>query len=699
MTNARSAAPLKLALSWIARNWNPVAVSRQTKKPYEKEWQKRVVTKETAAKIFNGGDINVGVQLGPHSHGLNDVDLDCPEAVQIGGMLLPKTGACFGRKSKPRSHHLYVTDLDKHIKKASLQFHDVDGEKGRPGTMLLELRFGGGGLGSQTVFPGSVHHTGEKIEWFDDGEPLNFDGKKLLRSTRRLAAVVLLARHWPIEGARHKAALVLGGFLARGRTSANDIAIMVEAAAKAAADPEWTDRVKAARDAANAYINDGTAYGIPALIEAFGKDIAEKVIEWLGFKPAPDKDPPPSPPPPPPKHHTLVEVHAKFQQWLGEDYDIDAVDLTCCAGASSRLTGDSLWPLIISGAGAAKTETVQSLSGAGAQVTSTIASEGALLSATSAKSKAKGATGGLLRKIVNNGILVIKDVTSIISADRNTRAQVLAAVREIYDGKYERNVGTDGGQTLTWAGRLTIVGACTTAWDSAHTVISIMGDRFVLLRIDSTNSKIRRNSGKRAIRNTGDELQMRKELAEAVGGLIAHASLKETRLTDEEEDKLVNVADIVTVARTGVEFDHQGDISMAHAPEMPTRFAKQLTQIVRGGVAIGLPRQQGMHLAMRCARDSIPPLRLEIMRDLKVNPSSEDKAIRQRIRKPWRTVKRQLDALVMLGILVIDVETETTKKINARGKVEFKTRTFEVYNINDKFDQDMLAEITAAAPV
>jgi hypothetical protein len=685
---------LELALSWIARTWNPVPVSRQTKKPFEKEWQLRVVTAETAAKYFNGSAMNVGVQLGPHSNGLTDVDLDCREAVQIGGMLLPRTNACFGRKSKPRSHHLYVSDLADHIKKASMQFHDVDGEKGKPGTMLLELRIGGGGKGSQTVFPGSVHASGEQIEWFDHGDPIKIDGKALLRSTRRLAAIVLLSRHWPIEGARHKAALVLGGFLARGRTSANDIAIMVEAAAKGANDPESNDRAKAARDAANAYLNDGTAYGLPALIEAFGKDVAEKVIEWLGYKSAPDKDPPPPPPPPPPKPHTLIEVHAKFQQWLGEDYDLDAVDLTCCAGASARLTGDSLWPLVISGPGNAKTETVQSLAGAGAQITSTIASEGALLSATSAKSKIKGATGGLLRKIVNNGILVIKDVTSILSADRNTRAQVLAAIREIYDGRYRREVGTDGGQTLLWEGRITIVGACTTAWDSAHSVISIMGDRFVIIRIDSSDSESRRSSGLRAIRNTGDELQMRKELAEVVGGLIAHASLKETRLTDEETDKLVNAADITTLARTAVEFDHQGDISMAHAPEMPTRFAKQLTQIIRGGVAIGLPREQGMQLAIRCARDSIPPLRLEIMRDLIANPDSEDSSIRQRIRKPWRTVKRQLDALVMLGVLVIEVATDTTKKINARGKPEFKTRTFEVYRINDKFDPITLAEIT-----
>jgi hypothetical protein len=45
-------------------------------------------------------------------------------------------------------------------------------------------------------------------------------------------------------------------------------------------------------------------------------------------------------------------------------------------------------------------------------------------------------------------------------------------------------------------------------------------------------------------------------------------------------------------------------LTLFHAPEMPTRFAKQLTQIIRGGVAVGMSRKRAMKLAIRCARDS-----------------------------------------------------------------------------------------------
>jgi hypothetical protein len=51
--------------------------------------------------------------------------------------------------------------------------------------------------------------------------------------------------------------------------------------------------------------------------------------------------------------------------------------------------------------------------------------------------------------------------------------------------RWVRNVGTDGGQTLIWEARIVVIGACTTAWDHAHSVISVMGDRFVLVRSNS----------------------------------------------------------------------------------------------------------------------------------------------------------------------------------------------------------------------
>ena len=355
---------------------------------------------------------------------------------------------------------------------------------------------------------------------------------------------------------------------------------------------------------------------------------------------------------------TLADVDALFTRWLGTEYDLDALHAVLAAAAAERLSGDPLWLLVVSGAGNAKTETVQSLAGAGALVTSTISSEGALLSATARRERTKEATGGLLRRLGDHGLLVVKDVTSILSMNRDTRASLLAALREIHDGKWERNVGTDGGRSLTWTGRLVILGAVTTAWDRAHDVIASMGDRFVVVRMDSTTGRL--PAGRRACRNTGEETQMRAALAAIVGSVLATVDAQSAiTLTDAEQERLLEAADVVTLARTGVDYDYRGDVIDAHAPEMPTRFAKQLTQLVRGAAALGIARDAALRLAIRCARDSMPPLRLAILDDIAAHPHSKISDVRRRLEKPRATVDRQLQSLHMLNVLTCEEEEGT----------------------------------------
>jgi hypothetical protein len=385
----------------------------------------------------------------------------------------------------------------------------------------------------------------------------------------------------------------------------------------------------------------------------------------------------------PPPACSLDAAHTVFKKWLGDQYDMDTADMTLVALASEKLTGDPLWLLLIGGPGASKTETVQAAEGADALIESTIASEGVLLSATSAKSKAskEKATGGLLRRLGSRGTLVLKDFTSILSADRSARTQVLAAIREIYDGRWSRNVGIDGGRTIAWEGRIIVIGAVTTEWDSHHAVVASMGDRFVCLRLDSTSEKTRLAAGLQALGNIGKEQQMRDELKNAVGGVIAGMCCDEVPLTKEEEGQILKAANITTMARTAVERDYQGEVIKAHAPEMPTRFAKQLSQTVKGAVAIGMSRDRAMELAIHCARDSIPPLRLEILLDVAMNPNARPNEVRLRVQKPWNTIRRELQALHIIGLL--SCAEETVQK-------DFKTRIVYQYSIADGFDYQTL---------
>jgi hypothetical protein len=273
-------AALDIALDYIRRGWNPVPVDYRAKKPSAGNgWQLRIIDATNAPHYFNSGTkMNVGVILGPSSHGLTDVDLDCDEARAVAPYILPRTGAVFGRTSSRAAHRLYYTDLSVNADQAVLVFNDPT-TRGR----ILELRIGGAS-GAQTVFPGSVHESGEPITWEESGEPASVDNNDLYCLVHDLAAYSLIARHWPKQaGSRHDCALMLGGFFARAGKDPKEIKLAAEAIARAANDTEWRNRRAAAQDAAKAFHAGKHAHGLTSMRKQFGDAVADQVAEWLDY--------------------------------------------------------------------------------------------------------------------------------------------------------------------------------------------------------------------------------------------------------------------------------------------------------------------------------------------------------------------------------------------------------------------------------
>ena len=161
----------------------------------------------------------------------------------------------------------------------------------------------------------------------------------------------------------------------------------------------------------------------------------------------------------------------------------------------------------------------------------------------------------------------------------------------------------------------------------------------------------REESARQAIENTGREYVMRVELASAMGALVASADLSARDLSETERRTLIKLANVVTWARSGVERDFKGGVVNAHALEMPTRFAKQLAQLVRGALALGMSPELAMQLATRCARDSLEPLRRVLLLDVAANPDTNPDDVHRRIVRPLTTVKNNLIALHTLRLL------------------------------------------------
>ena len=263
------------ALAYAKRGWKPVPVSRKSKKPIGSGWQQRPFDPVQ----FNGNAQNIGIQFGAVSGGLVDVDLDCTDAIGLAPEFLPRTGAIFGRRSKPCSHHLYITDLHSTEKRAVIPF--AEHQDGRQGPMIVELRIGADSKGAVTTFPPSMHVTGELVQWVQEDEPARVTGADLKRAVRQLAVACLLKRHYPGEGSRHEGALVIGGVLARAGWSAEDIAHVIEVVARAVGDDDVRDRAESAADAMKVKANGHDVAGLKRLADVWGKDLADSLAKWL----------------------------------------------------------------------------------------------------------------------------------------------------------------------------------------------------------------------------------------------------------------------------------------------------------------------------------------------------------------------------------------------------------------------------------
>jgi hypothetical protein len=351
----------------------------------------------------------------------------------------------------------------------------------------------------------------------------------------------------------------------------------------------------------------------------------------------------------------LDGVLATFRRWLFLP-DPRLIYVVLATVTANRMAGDPVWLMLVGAPSSGKTEPLLSLSRLSDVYIRSAITESGLLSGTPAKEKASDARGRLLREIGAFGYLVLKDFTSILSMNRDARGAVLAALREIYDGRWTRNLGVDGGRTLAWEGKLALLAACTATIDTHHAVIGTMGERFVSYRLPQLNAEQEQEQARRALATTGQEAIMRAELANAVAALFTALELPQAPpcLSEAEQTRLISLATLAARCRSPVEREgNSHEIQLIPPGEAPSCLARILVQLFTGMMAVGLSRDQAWHTLVKVALDCMTALRRSVVeRLLHAEDTLETTILATQVGYPTQTTRRCLEDLAAHHVVV-----------------------------------------------
>jgi hypothetical protein len=220
---------------------------------------------------------NIGVALGKRSNGLTDLDLDWPEAAGVASLLIgTKQTAVFGREGKLSSHFLFYSEVPKTRKFTLPKSFLGLGVPEEHALTVCELRSTGG----YTMFPPSVHPSGERVQFENDCEIKRVEADTLHRWAGIIAFVTVCVRFWPGDGAQHDAALALAGVLKWAEVPEKVAYRVVEQ--MSAADREQPDRLRAVQET---YASEGVTSKWRKLFEAFAfpEDARSIFADWLGL--------------------------------------------------------------------------------------------------------------------------------------------------------------------------------------------------------------------------------------------------------------------------------------------------------------------------------------------------------------------------------------------------------------------------------
>jgi hypothetical protein len=341
---------------------------------------------------------------------------------------------------------------------------------------------------------------------------------------------------------------------------------------------------------------------------------------------------------------TLPELVTVFSKWLRLN-DGEPLHVILGAVAANLLDGDPLWLFAVAPPGSLKTELIRSLNG----VPSVYPLSNLTPQTFASGFQTKGVEPSLLLKL-DRRILSLKDFTTVLTMHRDKRGEILAQLREIYDGYYRKEFGN--GKVVDWVGKLGLIAGVTPVIDTYYSVSQILGERFLLYRLTPADEVA---VATRAMEQQGLEDVMRQELRDAVAAFFANVVPLRVEIPGAIAGRLAALAAFIARARSGVVWDQRGELEYAPPPEGPGRLAKQFATLARGLAVVRDTRvvtEEDFLTVYRVAEDTIPGSRKAVLEPLlEAFDPLETSKIAELTSYPTSTARRYLQELAAMRLV------------------------------------------------
>jgi hypothetical protein len=321
------------------------------------------------------------------------------------------------------------------------------------------------------------------------------------------------------------------------------------------------------------------------------------------------------------------------------DVDRDSLDFNLAVYDSNRIPGDPVWGMNIDASGGGKTEPLRALRER---------EDAYFLSKLTEKTLKSGYRDpknphidpSLLPQL-DGKVLVIKDLSPLLSMRRESRNGIIGDLRDAYDGFSDDGYGNLG--KVSYRARFSVLAASTLAIERFGAVDEELGERFIKFRARGSEN---RSKVRRAIENTGKDDTQRAEITAAINSFLdGLQSTFPTEAPDDIQSQLIVVSDFIATARSPVPRNRNHQLAYLPRPEVGTRLGKELKKLLLALAHIrgkSIPDSADFLTVCRVAADCLPPNRLSILRSILSGGPCQ---------LPATTAKHTKDDLHVLGIL------------------------------------------------